>query len=124
MSFAVDFHTIAAVPFADLVRDPAGQGKSEGQPPRRAFLARAHRRRFAALRAAADILENLPDEGQSLHGLMTGLYDLMHLLIVLLQRLDSPCLTMRVGTLSLSRRNTQEMVALVDDGRVKQLDVM
>jgi hypothetical protein len=124
MRLGPDFAAVRPVPFAALARDPPGpegQGRPQG---RRAFLARTHRRRFAALRAAAEVLDVLPAEGESLHAIMTGLYDLMHLLIVLLQRFSSPCTTMRVGTLSLSRRNVQEMAALLDDGAVRRLDLL
>jgi hypothetical protein len=122
MHLAPDFAAVRPVPFAALAREPAGpRARPEG---RRAFLARAHRRRFAALKAAAEVLDVLPAEGESLHAIMTGLYDLMHLLVVLLQRFDSPCATLRVGTLSLSRRNVQEMAALLDDGRVQRLDLL
>jgi hypothetical protein len=55
---------------------------------------------------------------------MSGLYDLMHLLIALLDGFGSPCRTMRIATLSLSRRNVQEMVALFDSGKVCQLDIL
>jgi hypothetical protein len=103
---------------------PLSQANGEAPHGRRAFVARIHRRRFACLRAAAEILDVLPEEGESLHAIMTGLYDLMHLLIVLLDRLRSPCTTMRIGTLSLSARNVQELVALYDQGKVRSLDLL
>jgi hypothetical protein len=122
MHLAPDFAAVRPVPFAALATGPAGPKVHPGG--RRAFLARAHRRRFAALKAAGEALDVLPAEGESLHAIMTGLYDLLHLLIVLLGRFASPCATMRVGTLSLSRRNVQEMAALLDDGKVRRLDLL
>jgi hypothetical protein len=119
--FGPDFAAIAPVPFAGLVGPP--EGPADGAA-RRAFLARTHQRRFACLRAAAEVLDVLPAEGESLHAVMTGLYDLMHLLIVLLDRLGSPCCTLRIATLSLSRRNVQEMVSLFDQSKVRQLDLL
>ena len=79
---------------------------------------------MACLREAADALGHLPAEGETLHGLMTGTYDLMHLLVVLLGALGSPCLVMRVATLSLSARNVAEMAALLDAGAVRRLDLL
>jgi hypothetical protein len=120
-----DFRAIQPVPFADMVRnDRAQTDVDQARQGRRAFIARTHRRRFACLQAAADALDVLPEEGESLHAVMTGLYDLMHLLIVLLDRFGSPCSTLRIATLSLSRRNVQEMVALFDMGKVRQLDLL
>jgi hypothetical protein len=121
--FAPDFRTIQPVPFGSMVR-ALDQKQVETTQGRRAFMARTHRRRFACLQAAADALDILPQEGETLHAVMTGLYDLMHLLIVLLDRLGSPCNTLRIATLSLSRRNVQEMVALFDSGKVRQLDLL
>jgi hypothetical protein len=123
--FGIDYQAIQAVPFADMVRGIKPSESGERQQGRRAFLTRTNRRRFACLRAAADALTLLPqDEGEALHGIMTGFYDLMHLLIVLLQRLGAPCDTMRLATLSLSRRNVQEMAALLDSGSVRRIDLL
>jgi hypothetical protein len=121
---APDFHTIGKIPFADLVRHDQPKGEPALESGHRAFIARTHRRRFACLKAAADALDVLPQEGETLHGIMTGLYDLMHMLIVMLDRFGSPCVTMRIATLSLSRRNVQEMVALIDTGKVKCIDLL
>jgi hypothetical protein len=55
---------------------------------------------------------------------MTGTYDLMHLLVALLDALGSPCRAMRVATLSLSPRNVREMAVLLDRGAVGRLDVL
>jgi hypothetical protein len=124
MHFAPNFAAAGPIPFGAMVRDHGRPPAREPQQGRRAFLARTHRRRFACLRAAAEALDHLPAEGESLHALMTGLYDLQHLIIALLDRFDSPCRTMRVATLSLSARNVAEMVALLDSGKVGRLDLL
>jgi hypothetical protein len=124
MDFAPDFRAVQAVPFGAMLgpRDrPTEAGDREG---RRAFLGRIHRRRFACLKAAAEAVDALPEEGQTLHAVMSGFYDLMHLLIVLLDRFDSPAKRIGVATLSLSRRNVQEMVALYDAGKVRRLEML
>jgi len=88
------------------------------------FLSRTNRRRMACLKEARDALDLIPADGETLHAVMTGTYDLMHLLIVLLDRLGSPCQTMRIATLSLSARNVTEMATLLDAGKVKTLDLL
>jgi hypothetical protein len=126
MHFGPDFSAVAPVPFGALVaQPPAGPPPDESRQGRHAFLARTNRRRFACLRAAAEALDILPAaEGEAVHLIMSGFYDLMHLLIALLDRFGSPCETMRVATLSLSRRNVQEMAALFDSGKVRRLDLL
>jgi hypothetical protein len=124
MDYRPDFRAVQPVPFAGMVGQglvQAGGGACQG---RRAFLGRVHRRRFACLKAAAEAVDHLPAEGESLHAIMTGLYDLLHLLIILLDRLRSPCTNLRIATLSLSRRNVQEMVAPYDSGKVRRLDLL
>ena len=93
---------------------PAGAG----------FLSRTNRRRMACLGEAKDALPLIPADGETLHGIMTGTYDLMHLLIILVDRLASPCTAMRIATLSLSARNVTEMAALLDAGKVQKLDLL
>jgi hypothetical protein len=127
MDLRPDFRAIAPVPFAALVAPPglAAAPPADGaRQGRRAFLSRVHRRRFACLQAARDAVAVLPDEGESVHLVMSGNFDLMHLLIAILGRFGSTCATMRVSTLSLSRRNVQEMAALLDTGKVRRLDLL
>ena len=113
-----DFSRIRPVRF-----DPGGADSPEALAGG-GVRTRSGRHRTACLREAADALAELPAEGETLHALMTGTYDLMHLLIVLLGALGSPCLLMRVATLSLSARNVAEMAALLDAGTVKRLDLL
>jgi hypothetical protein len=126
MDFGTDFKTITPLSFAAMLDGKAKDAvpQEEAREGRRGFMSRIHRRRFACLKAAEDAVDVLPDEGESLHAIMSGFYDLMHLLIVLLGRFRSPCQSMRIGTLSLSRRNVQEMVALFDQGKVRGLDLL
>jgi hypothetical protein len=125
MDFAADFRAVQPVPFGAMLA-PRADGPNEGgeRQGRRAFLSRIHRRRFASLKAAAEAVDVLPDEGETLHAIMSGYYDLMHLLVVLLDRFGSPCERIGVATLSLSRRNIQELVTLHDAGKVRHLDLL
>jgi hypothetical protein len=119
-----DFRAVGAVPFGAMLGPPDRAKEPRERQGRRAFLGQIHRRRFACLKAAAEAVDALPGEGQTLHAVMSGFYDLMHLLIVLLDRFGSPCERMGVATLSLSRRNVQEMVALYDAGKVRRLELL
>lgn len=116
--------------FSSLARPPrfgapdAARPETPASKGRAGFLSRTSRRRMACLKEASDALDLIPADGETLHAVMSGTYDLMHLLIVLLDRLDSPCERMRIATLSLSARNVTEMTALLDAGRVKTLDLL
>jgi hypothetical protein len=125
MKFALDFGAITPVPFTQLVRAPREQvGAKTPDRARRAFLCKLHRHRFACLQAAADAVHLLPEEAESVHIIMTGYYDLLHLLIVLLERFGCRCEVLRIATLSLSRRNVQEMAALLDQGKARTLEIL
>jgi hypothetical protein len=121
---------VSRIDFAALARplrfgQPAAQPEEAQAPaPRAGFLSRTNRRRMACLKEAREALDLLPAAGETLHAVMTGTYDLMHLLIVLLDRLASPCTQLRIATLSLSARNVQEMAALLDAGKVRRLDLL
>ena len=126
MTFGPDFSTIHPVPFTSMVTAAGQIGDKPGEQTtgKRAFIGRQHKRRFACLQAAAEAVHVLPEEGESLHCVMSGYYDLCHLLVVLLQRFGSPCDSMKIATLSMSSRNVQELVALYDAGTVKHLDLL
>lgn len=87
------------------------------------LLARAAARRTALLAEAAGVLSVLPAEGESLHALMTGRYDLMHLLAALVERLGA-VEAARIATLAYSARNLAELLALLDGGKVKMLTLL
>lgn len=98
--------------------------KSSTEDSGKGFIAKVNRRRFAALKEAGAIVEVLPGEGESLHAIMTGFYDLMHVLIAMIDRLGSKCLEMRIATLSMSARNVQELVSLIDLGKVASISIL
>ncbi len=100
------------------------QGKSSaGMVPAPLLADRTAAKRTAQLAEAADVLTVLPDDGESLHAVMTGRYDLMQLLVVLIDRLGTIDQA-RVATLSYNRRNLVEMLALLDGGKVKTLTLL
>src|SRR5262245_20486535 len=83
-----------------------------------AHTARARRRYAAMLRESADILARLPEPGESLHALMTGLYDFLTLVGHVITHRPAPCAWLRIATLAFSSRNTHELAALLDGGAV------
>jgi hypothetical protein len=103
-----------------------GQAADRDRPdaPERPARTRVAARRCAMLKAAGDVLRFLPDEGEALDAVMTGVYDLMHLLVALLDKLGTPCVVLRVATLSLAGRNVAELRRLLDEGEVGRLDVL
>ena len=91
--------------------------------PARGLTTQARKRRLVALDAVGDVLENVPEAGETLHALMTGLYDLMHLLVVLVRKVGK-VEVMRIATLGLSSRNVAEMARMLDEGQVGRLAVL
>lgn len=75
--------------------------------------ARALSRRTALLHEADAILTHVPGPGEALHALITGRYNLMHVLLALLSRVG-PAKTIRIATLSYNAKNLAEMFALLD----------
>jgi hypothetical protein len=87
---------------------PAPAEKSPG-----GNIVRGMTRRAAMLQEASAVLTHLPAPGEALHALITGRYDLMHLLVCLLDRLG-PARAVRIATLSFNARNLTEMFAILD----------
>jgi hypothetical protein len=84
---------------------------------------RATARRTAQLAEAADVMAVLPGDGESVHTLLTGRFDLMHVLVCLTERLGT-VEAMRLATLSYNARNLAEMLRLLDSGRVRTLTLL
>jgi hypothetical protein len=101
-------------------------GLPEGRPSARPANVRAKEfraslRRRAQLKRAAEVLPHLPGPGESLHALLTGTFDFLLVLNVVIRSHGAPCDTLRLATLAFSRRNTQELCRLIDDGFVNRL---
>src|SRR5262245_44345022 len=89
-----------------------------------AHTARARRRYAAMLRESADILAHLPGPGESLHALMTGLYDFLPLVGHVITHHTAPCAEVRMATLAFSSRNTAEIAQLLDSGAVQKVSLL
>lgn len=96
---------------------PAGGGH------RPAHVAKAESRRVAFLRRANDALAVLPGEGESVHCLMTGYYDLMHVIAELCRR-EGPVERLRMATLSYNARNLAEIERIIAEGVVRRVDLL
>jgi hypothetical protein len=76
------------------------------------------------LRESADILAHLPGPGESLHALMTGLYDFMTLVGHVITHRPASCAVLRIATLAFSSRNTHEIAQLLDTGAVAKVSLL
>jgi hypothetical protein len=117
MQFNAPRPAFGSAPPVTFGQRPAGDGLPAPHVDRGAA------RRTAQLAEAADALAVLPGPGETVHALMTGRYDLMHLLVCLIDRLG-PVDAMRVATLSYNARNLAEMVRLLDTGAVRRLTLL
>ena len=127
--FAVDFTKILRPPSFNLStrkqeelddeRGDAATGKA-GQT----FLARVTARRLAAVKRAAEVLDVLPGEGESLHCRMESYFDLLNVVLALLDKAGLPCSVLRIATLSFSKRNVAELAGLLDTGAVRKVDLL
>lgn len=85
---------------------------------------RAAVRRNAQLRQAAEVVGHIPSPGESIHTLMTGRYDLMLALSLLIRSRPDICEELTVATLAFSMRNVSEIAGLVDDGKVQSVNLL
>ncbi len=104
-------------------------GLPDGQPAKRPANVRAKAfkamlRRRAQLQAAADVLPHLPGPGESMHALLTGTFDFLLLLTVVIQSRPAPCAMLRLATLAFSRRNVAELCRLLDSRLVRRLNLL
>jgi hypothetical protein len=76
------------------------------------------------VKRAAELLDVIPAEGETLHCIMFGFFDLANVILALLDKVAVPCQTLRICTLSLSKRNAVDLAALLDAGAVQSLDVL
>jgi hypothetical protein len=98
-------------------RRPAGDGLPAPH------VARAAARRQAQLAEADDALAVLPGPGEAVHCLMTGRYDLMHVIVRLIDKMGA-VEALRLATLCYNGRNLAEMVRLLDSGAVRRLTLL
>jgi hypothetical protein len=114
----MDFKAIAPIRFG-FAAEPADQARRIAS-----HSLKRSRRRMAMLAEARDVVPYLPEAGESLHGLMTGRFDLMHLIVVIVEMKPVALARMRLATLSFNGRNLSEMLRLLDTGKTKRLSLI
>lgn len=92
-----------------------------------------HRRKAAkrvhenALRAsrARDLLQELPAEGVSLHGIQRGNFNFFDIVPAILD-LAKPavCELLVIATLGFNRANVEQLLELIDDGRIQRAELV
>jgi len=126
--FAVDFKSIPRLSFNLSTRKQEEEDDERGDvatgKPGQTFLSHVTARRLAAVKRAGEVLTVLPGEGESLHCILLGYFDLLNVVLALLDRAGSPCSVLRIATLSFSKRNVAELAGLLDAGAVKTLDLL
>src|SRR5206468_3799802 len=119
--------TVNRVDFRALARPPraldAAMSTDAGDTPTPATF-KAKARRAAMLRDAAAVVPVLPGPGESLHAVMSGTYDLMMVLVSILESTAAPCEVMRIATLSFNKRNCHEILAQLDAGRIGRFSLL
>ena len=88
-----------------------------------AVVVRGSARRHAMLAEANGVLGVLPAPGESVHVLMTGRFDLLLVVPLLLDRYGR-AEHVRLATLSFNARNLTEIVRLLDDDRTGRLTLL
>ena len=71
---------------------------------------------------AKGLLAALPGPGEAVHAMMTGRYDLMLLLVALLDLHPAPFRRLRIATLCYNRRNAAELLGLLEIGQGRRPD--
>jgi hypothetical protein len=85
---------------------------------------KAAARRAMMFKEAKELLSQLPTPGDAVHGVMTGTYDLMLLLVALLDLHAAPCRRLRIATLCYNRRNAVEMLGLLETKKIGGLTLL
>jgi hypothetical protein len=120
----IDFSKIARPSFtgAGKKTDAAGD---VGQVLPAPFRGKALRRRQVMAKEVRELLPHLPKQpGTATHCLLTGRADLMVLLVEMAEHYGGLCQHMRLATLSFNNRNTVEMAALLQAGKVRSLTLL
>ncbi len=86
--------------------------------------AKAKARRAVMFKEAGELLAALPAPGEAVHAIMNGNYDLMVLLVALLDLHPAPCRRLRIATLCFNRRNAVELLGLLESGKIGGLTLL
>ena len=96
-------------------------------PGDRSYMQRPVRRLFIDYRPNPDALKHLaqlPIEGESLHGIISGRYALWQLVPALIGRTGQTIDDLYIATLSYGQANADELLGLLDDGQVRRVSLL
>jgi hypothetical protein len=96
-------------------------------PEGRTLTTRQHKRSMVLLskaRKAAQQLERLPDQGETIHAVLNGEYALWDFVPAVLELSGQPIDNLTICTLGFSRNNVEALSELVEAGQVKRLSVL
>jgi hypothetical protein len=85
------------------------------------------RRLFVDYRSNPDAyrhIDPLPAEGESLHGIISGKYALWELVPAIIERTGQKIIDLHISTLSFSKQNAADLLALLDDGHIKKVGLL
>ena len=114
------------MPNFELMKKPIrfGQTAEEAEDAPDPFIDRGEQsRRFAALREASAVVDVLPGEGQTLHAIMTGRYDLADTIGAIIAKIGR-CTILRIATLAFSDRNVMSMQNWLASGSVGEIHLL
>jgi hypothetical protein len=108
-----------------IIPAPAfGRHAQHREEPARTFTAKAAARRMLMFKEAKELLCALPQPGTAVHAICSGRYDLMLLVVALLDLHPVPCRRLRIATLCYNQRNAVEMLSLLESGKVEALTLL
>jgi hypothetical protein len=108
--------------FAGVKRPAFGSSRRFLEPAIR-HNAKAEASYQRAARTAAEVLPELPRPGESIHCIILSYADLMQVIAATVNRLPQ-CLHLRAATLAMSRRNSGELVGLLESKKVLSLTLL
>lgn len=121
------FDLSAIKPFYPAVDETALPNAMLRLPAGRTLTTRQHKRSMLNLsraRKAAQQLERLPDEGETLHTVLDGTFALFDFIPAVIDLSGVPIDSLTIATLGFSKNNVESLAALIDAGQVKQLAVL
>jgi hypothetical protein len=115
----MDFKALSPVRFTFAFEAPEQARRIPG------YTLKQSRKRTALLCEARNVVPHLPGPGEILFAIMTGRYDLMHVLLVIIENKQPVAVEyLRLLTLSYSGRNLAELLRLLDTGKVHHLSLI
>jgi hypothetical protein len=110
--------------FSAIPRPAFGRLALHAEEARAVFTTKATVRRALMFKEASALLSRLPGPGEAVHAILTGRYDLMLLLVAILDLQRAPCRRLRIATLCYNRRNAVELLGLLESKKICGLTLL